>query len=60
VEAAHGLHLVARYAIDPGTAVFIDDNPRNVEAARSLGFIALQFADPPTLRHDLERLGLLR
>jgi 2-haloacid dehalogenase len=53
-------HLVARYAIDPGTAVFIDDNPRNVEAARSLGFIALQFADPPTLRHDLERLGLLR
>jgi len=52
-------HLVARYAIDPGMAVFIDDSPANVEAARRLGFVALRFVDAPTLRDDLTRLGLL-
>jgi 2-haloacid dehalogenase len=53
-------HLVARYAIDPGTAVFIDDNPANVAAALRLGFVALRFVDAPALRHDLEELSLLR
>ena len=52
-------HLVARYAIDPGTAVFIDDSVANVEAAARLGFIALRFVDAPSLRRDLVRLGLL-
>jgi 2-haloacid dehalogenase len=52
--------LVARYAIDPATAVFIDDSPVNVEAARRLGFVALRFVDAPALRHDLEELSLLR
>jgi 2-haloacid dehalogenase len=52
-------HLVGRYAIDPGTAVFIDDSPANVDAARRLGFVALRFVDAPTLRGDLRRLGLL-
>ena len=53
-------HLVARYAIEPGTAVFIDDSAVNVEAADRLGFIALRFVDAPSLRRDLEELGLLR
>jgi 2-haloacid dehalogenase len=52
-------HLVARYAIEPGRAVFIDDSAVNVEAAGRLGFVALQFVDAPSLRHDLEELGLL-
>jgi 2-haloacid dehalogenase len=53
-------HLVARYAIEPGAAVFIDDSAVNVEAADRLGFIALRFVDAPSLRRDLEELGLLR
>jgi 2-haloacid dehalogenase len=53
-------HLAARYAIDPGTAVFIDDSPANVEAARRLGFVALRFVDAEVLRRDLERLGVIR
>jgi 2-haloacid dehalogenase len=52
-------HLVARYAIDPGAAVFIDDNGGNVEAAARLGFIGLRFVDARTLRRDMVRLGLL-
>jgi 2-haloacid dehalogenase len=52
-------HLATRYAIDPGTAVFIDDNGRNVEAASRLGFIAIRFVDARTLRCDLVHLGLL-
>jgi 2-haloacid dehalogenase len=53
-------HLVARYAIEPGAAVFIDDNAVNIEAAVRLGFVARQFVDARSLRRDLEELGLLR
>jgi len=52
-------HLVARYAVEPGMAVFIDDSAVNVGAAARLGFVALQFVDARSLRHDLEELGLL-
>jgi len=52
-------HLVDRYGVDPGTAVFIDDSAGNVEAAARLGFIALRFVDARSLRHDLRRLGLI-
>lgn len=52
-------HLVARYAIEPGATVFIDDNAGNVDAASRLGFLAIRFVDPGSLRADLERLGLL-
>ena len=53
-------HLVARYAIEPGESVFIDDSAVNVEAAGRLGFVALRFVDARQLRYDLEELGLLR
>lgn len=51
--------LLERYAIAPETAVFIDDNPRNVAAASALGLHALSFTDPPRLRHALVALGML-
>ena len=51
-------HLVARYGLEPGSTVFIDDNAGNVDAATRLGFLALRFADPGALREDLRRLGL--
>jgi len=40
--------------------LFIDDSPKNVEAARRLGFQALRFTDAATLAADLDRLGVIR
>lgn len=42
-----------------GETVFVDDSPANVAAAAALGFEAVRFRDPGTLRAELEALGLL-
>ncbi|WP_266158136.1 HAD family hydrolase [Dyella silvatica] len=51
--------LLARYEVDPSRAVYIDDAPRNVEAAAQQGLHALLFRDAVSLRHELTGLGLL-
>jgi 2-haloacid dehalogenase len=51
--------LLHRYGIHPERAVFIDDAPRNVDAAAKLGMYALRFRDPAALRTELVALGLL-
>jgi hypothetical protein len=38
--------------------VFIDDQARNVEAARELGLIALHFSSAAQLRRDLQAFGV--
>jgi 2-haloacid dehalogenase len=48
-----------RCRLAPGATVYIDDAPRNVEAARALGFHALHFQEPARLRHELAALKLL-
>jgi 2-haloacid dehalogenase len=48
-----------RCQLVPNSTVYIDDAPRNVEAARRLGFHALHFRDPAVLRRELSALGLL-
>lgn len=50
--------LVDRYRLDPARTVFVDDSPRNVEAAAAAGLRALRFTDAGSLRADLSRLGL--
>jgi 2-haloacid dehalogenase len=50
--------LLDRHGLRPEATVFIDDQPRNVAAARDLGLIALQFSSPAQLRTDLINLGL--
>lgn len=45
------------YAADE--TIFIDDSPRNVEAAAGVGMVGLHFTDADTLRADLVRLGVL-
>jgi 2-haloacid dehalogenase len=52
-------HLLQRTGLDPGSTVFIDDSLPNVAAAAEIGMTALRFRDPPTLRADLQDLGLL-
>jgi 2-haloacid dehalogenase len=51
--------LLDRYGVQPAATVFIDDQPRNVEAADRLGFRAIRFVDAATLRAELASLGLL-
>lgn len=52
-------HLIERFGIEPAATLFIDDSPANIDAARALGFRAIQFTDAPELRRELVGLGLL-
>ena len=51
--------LLSRFSIDPNTAVYIDDNARNLAPAGELGMATIQFKSPEQLRKSLEQLGLL-
>jgi 2-haloacid dehalogenase len=51
--------LLERYAIAPEAAVFVDDNPKNAQAATTLGIHGIHFRSPALLRSDLRALGLL-
>ena len=47
-----------RYGLAPESCAFVDDNPLNVAAARSVGMKAVQFTSPEQLRKDFIELGL--
>jgi 2-haloacid dehalogenase len=49
--------LLGRYALEPARTVFIDDLPRNVEAARVLGINAVHYTGVGQLRHQLQLLA---
>jgi 2-haloacid dehalogenase len=51
--------MLARYAIDPHRAVYIDDVAANAEAARPFGIHSIHFTTPGALREELLRLALL-
>jgi 2-haloacid dehalogenase len=51
--------LLDRFGLAPEGALFVDDSPANVAAARELGFDAVQFHGPDRLRRDLRERGLL-
>jgi 2-haloacid dehalogenase len=51
--------LCERFRLQPGTTLFVDDAPPNVEAARGLGFAAALFRGAPDLRARLVAAGLL-
>ncbi|MES2097512.1 MAG: HAD family phosphatase [Pseudomonadota bacterium] len=46
-----------RFGLEPGEAVFIDDNAANVAGAASVGIHALLFSDAATFRANLRGLG---
>lgn len=52
-------HLVERFGIEPASTVFIDDHAANVETGAALGFAAIHYREPSTLRGDLRDLGLV-
>ncbi|MEX8549230.1 MAG: HAD family hydrolase [Mucilaginibacter sp.] len=53
-EAAFFQILFDRYQVNPADAVFIDDNLRNVEAARKLGIESIRFTSAEELRESLK------
>jgi 2-haloacid dehalogenase len=51
--------LLSRFEIDPASAVYIDDNPRNAAAADAFGLRSIHFTEPEALRRTLRSVGLL-
>ena len=50
--------LLDKYAIVKTKAVFIDDNLRNIEAARKLDIPSIHFKDAISLRQQLIEMGI--
>ena len=50
--------LLSLVGIAPSEAVFIDDNPKNVEGARAVGLHAILFTDADSLLSELAALGV--
>ena len=51
--------LMNRYDIVPDEAVFVDDNPDNIEAAKKLGFHTVLFKGKEDADRELEKLGVV-
>lgn len=50
--------LLDRYNVNPKQALFIDDNLRNVSAARDLGIDSIHFKNANELERELTEIGL--
>ncbi len=50
--------LLERYHIQAGESVFIDDNPKNIEMAKSLGFTTIQIHPDTDLEKELISVGI--
>ncbi len=48
-----------RYEVDFEEALFIDDNTRNIKAARDMGFQCILYENPEQLNKELRRLNIL-
>ena len=51
--------LLERYGLTAATTLMVDDNPRNIVAAKALGMPAVLFESPGALRQTLEANGIL-
>jgi 2-haloacid dehalogenase len=51
--------LSTRYNLEPSTTAFIDDSPKNVAAATTLGYQAHLFTNAPELETWLRELDVL-
>ena len=51
--------LLDRYNVNPGEALFIDDNLRNVKAAEELGIKSIHFNSPSVLAEELANNNML-
>ncbi len=51
--------LCERFRVEPARSVFIDDSLPNVEGARSIGMLAVNFVSADQLRDELRGLGVV-
>lgn len=51
--------ILTRYNLLADETVFIDDNIRNIEAAKEIGLVCIHFTNPEALNDALKELGLL-
>jgi 2-haloacid dehalogenase len=51
--------LLKRFNIKADTAIYIDDNERNLKAPREMGIHTILFKSPPQLEDELKQLGIL-
>lgn len=51
--------MINRFGLIPEQTLFIDDNFRNVEAAKQIGFKTVAFVSPPQLKEELHQSGIL-
>ncbi|MBM3176538.1 MAG: HAD family phosphatase [Bacteroidetes bacterium] len=51
--------LLNRYSVKAENSLFIDDNLRNIEAARELGIPSIHFTGPEALKEELKKSGFL-
>lgn len=51
--------LLKKFEINPGTAVYIDDNERNLKAPREMGIHSILFRSPSQLEEELKELKVL-
>ena len=58
-EAAIFERALSRFGATAADCLFLDDHLPNVEAARGLGWQALQFTDAGAARRELQALGIL-
>jgi 2-haloacid dehalogenase len=50
--------LIERFSINPHSSIYVDDNQRNLEPARELGFTIIHFKSPEQFRKSLEEAGI--
>ncbi|MES2987462.1 MAG: HAD family phosphatase [Pseudomonadota bacterium] len=50
---------LARFGLEPGDAVFVDDNSANIDAANALGIHGVLFTSAASFRAELVKSGLL-
>ncbi|MGZ5211472.1 MAG: HAD family hydrolase [Kaistella sp.] len=50
--------LLERYQLKSEESVFIDDNPKNIEVAETLGFVTVHIQQETNLEKELRNLGL--
>ena len=51
--------LFDRYNVNPNNSLFIDDNVKNIETAKTIGLTTIHFQSPAQLHTELNQLGIL-
>jgi 2-haloacid dehalogenase len=51
--------LIKRHVIEPKSALFIDDNIKNIHGAQAAGLQTIRFESPGQLRQELVKMGVL-